>query len=244
MPEVDPTPEQGTEQVTPPETGAAEPVVPAAEPEQPAVDPAPEPEAPAAPELPPIEERYRQQRSEALILNAQNKQKDEFIQKLTSQDSPTEAEILAEYPTFAQMDETSKKFVADLLTTKKRQARQDLERAQDNAERQWQTDLRNLTQDEKYKELRSDKGFEDFVFNPKHKGLDMTVLADAYLMRTGKTAPDETPIQQQPALPTGSAARGTGKKTKISIEEAAAIRKTDNKRYMELVKKGMIQDEF
>lgn len=243
---LDPTSEQETEQVPATETPAEETEqTPAVEPEQPPVDPAPqtEPETEPEPELPPLEERYRQQRSEALILNAQVKQKDEILTKLTSQDAPSEAELLARYPEYQQMDAVSKRFVVDLLTNERRQARLDRQLAESEADKKWQQELRDLTLKDEYRSLSRDPEFERFVFQPKHKGLDIQTLADAYLMRTGKVPADERQVQRQPAMPTADN-KPPAKKTKVSLEEASVIRKTDHKRYLALVKAGMIDDDI
>src|ERR1017187_10326658 len=96
------------------------PVAPTLEPEpQPVADPQPEPtpQPEPAPAAPPVnyENKFRQSTSEAMILNSKNKNLETTLTKLTSEDAPTDAEITAEYPTFAQMDATSQKFVKDLL---------------------------------------------------------------------------------------------------------------------------------
>src|SRR5947209_590080 len=108
----DQTPPEGTEQVPATATVAEETVqTPAIAPEPPVADPV----APEVPQVPDYKDKFQHSASEALILHAQNKQKDELINKLTSQDAPSEAEINAEYPTFAQMDAPSQKFVLDLM---------------------------------------------------------------------------------------------------------------------------------
>src|SRR5665213_2408810 len=108
MPDVIPTPPVGTEVVEPLIPEEAEPVkTPEAEPqaEEPAAPTGEEPEVPeaptpAAPQPPTVEERYRQSSSEAMILNSKNKGLESTIQQLTSEDAPTEAELLTEYPEY------------------------------------------------------------------------------------------------------------------------------------------------
>lgn len=243
MSDVIQTTEEVTEQAAPAITEPEETEqTPAAEPEQPAEVATPEPEP--APEQPDYQEKFRNSASEALILHAQVKQKDDLLNKLTSQDAPSESEILAEYPDYQGFDETSKKFVIDVLTTKKRQARIDRHFAEQEAERSWQQELKSVTSKPGYNSLASDPEFEKFVFQPKHKGLDVQVLADAYLMRTGKVAPQPTrQVQKQPAMPTATV-RQTPKSNKISLEEASKIRQTNHKEYLRLVKAGMIDDEL
>lgn len=236
----------GTEPAAPAATEPEETVTtPEVTPEPVTPEPAPQPEAPVTPELPPLEERYRNQRSEALILNAQNKQKDELINKLTSQDAPTEAEITARYPEYPTLDDFSKRVVLDTLTNEKRQVRIDRQHAETEADRRWRQELEALSQESQYSALATDKEFERFVFNPKHKGLEIKVLADAFLLRTGKAPLDEPrTVQRQPAMPTATSTRTAPKRNKVSVEDAAILRKTNHKEYLRLVKAGMIDDEL
>lgn len=242
MPEEIQTTEQVTEPAAPAVTEPEETEqTPAAEPEQPAEVSDPEPES--APEEPDYKDKFRNSASEALILNAQVKQKDELLNKLTSQDAPTEEEILAEYPDYQGFDQTSKKFVLDVVTTKKRQARMDRQFAEQEAERHWQRDLQGVTSKPGYESLAGDPAFETFVFQPKHKGLDVQVLADAYMMRHGKASQPPRQVQRQPAMPTATV-RQAPKSNKVSLEEASILRKTNHKEYLRLVKAGMIDDEL
>lgn len=254
-----PTPRDGTEdeqeQVTPeqPETPADETPAedtPQDEPETPTGDEPAEPEtpAPATPQPPSVEERYRQSSSEAIILNAQNKRKDELLNKLTSADAPTDAEILAEYPDFNEMNATTQKVIRDIVTTNKRQRRIDRQLIEEQAERQWQADLKALMRKSEYASLKGDEKFEEFVFQPKHQGVDIQTLADAYLIRSGKAAAPAAPAAPPapPAssgLPRGSGGpRGPQKPKKLTLEDAKVLRETNWKEYMKQVRAGNIEE--
>jgi hypothetical protein len=85
--------------------------------------------------------------------------------------------------------------------------------------------------------------FKRFASNPKNKGISAEVLAKAFLFDASDDAPQPN-VQKTEALPQGSGgSREPLKPKKVSLEEATIIRKTDNNRYMELVKSGMIDDE-
>ena len=182
-----------------------------------------------------------------MILNSKNKNLETTLTKLTSEDAPTDAEIIVEYPTFSQMDATSQKFVKDLLATKKRQARQDLKLAQADADKEWNKELVSITRKPEYVQLRGDEEFEKFVFQPKHKGVDIQTLADAYLIRSGKVQPAQAPTPVPPAspgLPRGSGGnRVTPKTSKLSIEQATILRNTNWKEYTRMLKANLIESE-
>ncbi len=259
MPDIIPTPQDGTEeqdpvipQADPAPAAAPEPEIPQEPNPQPEPTPQPEPApAPAPQPLPDVNERYRQSSSEAMILNGKNKTLEDTLNKLTSEDTPTEAELLAEYPEFKQYNATTQKLMRDTLETKKRQRRIDLSLIQDRAERQLEHDLRTVTSQEKYSSLRTDDKFKDFVLKPQHKGVDIQTLADAYLVRTGKIQPDggsTPPPAPAPAAPSSGIPRGSGgprttKPKKLTIEEASVLRQTNYKEYMRQLRAGNIEEE-
>jgi hypothetical protein len=190
----------------------------------------------------------RHRRNTQLILNSKNRNLESTLTKLTSEDTPTDAEILAEYPTFSQMDATSQKFVKDLLATKKRQARQDLKLAEAEADRQWENEIKSILRKPEYAQLKGDEEFERFVFQPKYKGVDIQTLADAYLIRSGKAQAPQAqappPAAVSPGLPRGSGGpRGAPKSAKLPIEQAAKLRQTNYKEYMRLLKADLIESE-
>jgi hypothetical protein len=254
------TPDEGTDeqdpvtpQVDPRAPGATDPEPPVEEP-IPAtdpVDPAPAP-VPATPAAPSVEERYRQSTSEALILNAKNKGLESTLNKLTSEDTPTEAELQGEYPDYKNYNAVTQKLMAETLAGKKARMRLNLQFIEQQATRRLETDLDTLTAQPKYAALDGDRAFRQFVLQPKHKDVDIETLADAYLVRTGKIQPSDEPNPAPPApkappansgVPRGSGGpRGQVKTAKITLAEAAILRKTNWKEYMRHVKAGNIEE--
>jgi hypothetical protein len=265
MPDNIPTPPGGTEDLEPvtpqadqevvPETPALEPEPQPQEPQpqpEPTPQPAPEP-APATPAQPTVEERYRQSSSEGIILNSKNKSLEDILHKLTSEDTPNEPELLAEYPDYKAYNAVTQKLMRDTLENKKRQMRINLTLIEQEASRKWEADLRALTRRPEYTTLRGDEKFEEFVFKPQHKGVDIQTLADAYLVRSGRTQPAQPPVtppaNPSPAQPAGGLPRGSGgprgpvKQQKITLEQAKVIRETNYKEYMRLVRANLIETE-
>ena len=247
IPQVDLT---GNEPVTP--EAAPEAEQPLEEPQVPTGQPPATPPAPA-PAVPSLDERYRNSSSEAMILNAKNKGLESTLNKLTSEDTPDEAELLAEYPEYKDYNAVTQKLMRETLTNRKRQMRINLTLIEQEADRKWQADLRQLTAKPEYSSLRSDQKFEEFVFKPQHKGVDMQTLADAYLVRTGRATsatPPETPsanpspAQPSPGLPRGSGGpRTPNKPQKVTLEQAKIIRETNYREYMRLMRADLIENE-
>jgi colicin import membrane protein len=259
-----PTPPAGTEELEPvtPQAGqAVVPETPALEPEPQPQEPVPQPEptpqpepqpAPAAPAVPSVEERYRQSSSEAIILNSQKKSLEQTLTKLTSEDTPTEPELLAEFPEYKAYNAVTQKLMRDTLENKKRQMRINLQLIEQDADRRWQADLRTITRKPEYASLKGDEKFEEFVFQPKHRGVEIQTLADAYLVRTGRAQPAQPvtpPANPSPAQPAGGLPRGSGgprtpnKPNKITLEQAKVIRETNYKEYMRLVRANLIETD-
>lgn len=258
------TPDDGTDE--------QETVTPQDDTQQPAADPEPEtpqepnpeeeptaptpepPPAPTAPVVPPVEERYRQSTSEAMILHGQKKGLEETIKKLTSEDTPTEAELLTEYPEYKTYNAVTQKLMRDTLENKKRQIRLNFQLIEQEARGRLEADVKAVTRQAKYAALKGDEKFEEFVLQPKHQGVDIETLADAYLVRTGKIQPPDATSNAAPAAstpkPSSGIPRGSGgprtpmKSKKITLEEARSLRETNYREYQRQLMAGNIESEI
>lgn len=236
IPQPDPAP------TADPEPEIEEPI-PATDP----IDPAPAP-APATPAVPDLDERYRNSTSEALILNAKNKGLESTLNKLTSEDTPTEAELLAEYPEYKQYNPVTQRLMGETLAGKKARLRMSLQFIEQQATQRLETDLNAITAQPKYAALDGDRAFKQFVLQPKHRGVDIETLADAYLVRTGKVPAESTPPAPKPAPANSGVPRGSGgprvqtKPAKITFEQAKVLRETNWKEYMRHVRAGDIEE--
>lgn len=180
-----------------------------------------------------------------MILNSKNKNLESTLNKLTSEDTPTEAEILAEYPEFKTYNAVTQKLMSDTLENKKRQMRINLQLITQEAQRKWEADLRSIVRKPEYASLRGDDKFEEFVFQPKYVGVDIQTLADAYLVRTGKTQaapaePKAPPVSS--GLPRGSGGPRGATPRKLTIEEGSVLRNTNYKEYMRQLRAGNIEE--
>ena len=201
------------------------------------------------PETPDYKEKFVHSQRES-ILNAERvKVAQSRIESLTKQDTPTDEAMRQLYPEWDELNEVTKKAFLRQEAQEMRQHRLE-EQNRILLERQNLDDqLDAVIENPKYapKLVGKESDFKRFARNPKNRGVSAEVLAQAFLF----DVEDETPTTPNPqpmpkeALPVGSGGpRGPVKPKKIPLEEAANIRKTNYKRYMELVKAGAIEDDI
>lgn len=245
MPEpITPSPDEGKPAVDP--IDDTQPQAPANEP------PTPEPNAEVAAlraELEQVKKDYGASSREAQLLIEQIKQKDAQIEQLTKPHDPTDAELKAAYPEWDSMMPSEQRLARENLALKRSVANTQQTTAELQAEIRWGKDLKSLVKKDEFKDhadrLKGDD-FEDYVFKPHHKGVALDVLARAFLFGSTPAAP------AQPATtpPAPTAARGTphsnppAAKKKLTIEEGAALRKTNFEEWRRQVAAGNIETDI
>lgn len=176
------------------------------------------------------------------ILNAERiRVANERIEQLTKTDTPTDEAMRLVYPEWDDLNDVTKKALikteAQEMNLRNLAARQE----EINNRFKFEEDLATVI-DSEPKLLGKETEFKKFAAKPANKGISAEVLAKAFLFDVTEEAP--APVQKGEALPQGSGGpRGDLKPNKVSLEDAAQIRKTDSKRYMELVKAGAIDDD-
>lgn len=244
------TPDEGTEldEVTPqagpemetPQTPSevAEPSV--EEPQEPA---SPEPEAPAAPDY---KQKFVDSQREAILLAERNRVKDAQLESLTKQDTPTDEAMRALYPEWDGLDEYNKRVLIRTEAANMRATRLEKQLEETAARQKLKEEVESVLDDPKFGKLKGkETEFKRFALKPANRGLPAEVIAKAFLFDADEEspAPVNPPPKTREALPSGSGGpRGDVKPKKISLEEAATIRKTDYKRYMELVNANAIEE--
>lgn len=226
---------QGTEQ---------EPITPQPNPEEPQTPK--EPAAPATPAEPQepkpgepdYKEKFTQSSREAQILAAKNKKLQEELDKINNQTPPTDAEMKEKFPEWETLNTVTQDVLRRQIQLEKKVTNQDRIIAEQLAEQKFQAELRELYQNPEYKDLQGDKDFEEFVLKPKHRGLDIRTIADAYLLRNKKPAP--APERTQ-GLEPGSGGPRNVPDVGMTLEEADALRQKDPKKYRELLRTGQIK---
>lgn len=157
------------------------------------------------------------------------KEKAELEAKLAEKASETslETEIISKYPEWDMMTETEKILLKRQEETEKKLARLE-------EEKQWQEDLTKSIV--KFPELSEQtEEFKEFC-SQYPKGVDMETLAKSFLF-------DKRPAEEK--LRKGLEKPSGGTKVPISdgwkSEDVARLRETDEKKYLELVRKGIIK---
>jgi hypothetical protein len=238
------TPAEGTElqdEVTPqvdPEMETPQTPSEEAEPslEEPQEQPSPEPQTPAAPDY---KQKFVDSQREAILLAERNRVKDAQINSLINQDTPTDEAMRKLYPEWDQLDEYNKRVLVRTETIAMQNAATRKEQQDILARQKLEDEIESVMDDPKFSKLKGKEAeFKRFALRPANRGLSAEVIAKAFLF----DADDETPSQPNPqplpkeALPVGSGGpRGSLKPKKIPLEEAEKIRKTDYKRYKELL---------
>jgi len=237
------TPPEGTEpeNETPQtqETETPETPIEPQEPETPTAQPAqPEPQPPVD-----YKDKFVHSQREAILANERANVARSQLESLTKQDTPTDEAMRKLYPEWDQLDDYNKKVVMRQEATNMRQARIEAQQQELSDRLKLEDEIEQIIDNPKFTKLKGKEAdFKRFAMRPANRGLSAEVIAKAFLF----DAEDETPPAPSPkteALPAGSGGpRDSLKPKKVSLEEAAQIRKTDYKRYMELVKNKQIEE--
>lgn len=241
------TPDEGTEQenVTPQENVEVEqPQVPVEEAEAEVADPQVEqPETPAQPDY---RQKFTEQARENILQNERIKVVNSRIESLTKQDTPTDEAMRALYSNWDELDSVSKNFYIKQEAQEMRQRRLEAQQHDLAARLKLEDEVESVMDDPKFSKLKGKEAeFKRFALKPANRGLSAEVIAKAFLFDVDEEspAPVNPPPKTREALPTGSGGpRGDVNPKKISLEEAANIRKTDYKRYIELVNANAIEE--
>jgi hypothetical protein len=241
------TPDEGTETTEPvtqptitEETVAPQPT---AEAETTSTEEVTEPASEPQPQADPYKEKAINQGRENILLNERVKAVNTRIEQLTKQDTPTDEAMRALYPEWDNLDDYNKRVLVRQETIAMQNARVIAEQ-QELRDRQKLEDELDGVIDANPKLAGKEAEFKRFARSPKNRGVNAEVLAKAFLY----DGDDETPVTPAPkpeGLPAGNGGpREPLKPKKISIEEAAQIRKTDYPRYMELIKNKQIDNDI
>lgn len=249
------TPELGTEQeITTPQAGEEmeTPQTPGEVVVDPPIeaDPQPEPPSPEPQPNPPVDykDKFVESQREAILQHERIKQRDAQIESLTKQDTPTDEAMRALYSNWDELDPASKNFYIKQEAQEMRQRRLEAQQQDLLARQQLDDKLDDFLENppDQFKKLAGrETDFRRFAKRKNNIGLSLDTLAKAFLF----DAEEETPATPNPqpmsreALPTGNGGPRTPlKPKKISLEEAGKIRKTDYKRYKELVDADAIEE--
>ena len=220
-------------------------ITPAVPPVEPPVKPVVVPETPpaSAPTDPDYKEKFRNSTREVQIAMEREKQLNERLENLTNTEIPTDEELQKLHPQWEYYSDTEKQLIRQNVITERKLNKTSDVVAGFIAEQRWQVDLTKAVAS--YPELKGrEEEFKNFVFKPLHRGVPIETLVGSFLYEIKdeleKPAPP-TPPQNKPVLENGGAGGPQIIKTEMSYEERAALRKSDPKKYNELIKRGIIK---
>lgn len=204
-------------------------------PAEPAVVTPPKPEPPAVD----YEQKFKESSREAQVLLAREKETKKKLEMLTSTNAPTEDELKSEFPNWEFLSDFEKESAKRTLHLQKRQNAKDLAELEREEARKWQEDFNNvLATNPKLQGLEAK--FKEYAYMPTHIGVPLQTLVAAFLYNEAP-APVAPPTPPRPGLEPGtSGPKNDGPAPKLTADEIAAIRRTDPKKYNEMVKKGLL----
>ena len=231
------TPTPGQEPETP--QTPVEPETPQ-EPEAPAAQPA-QPETPQAPDY---KDKFVNSQREAILAAERVNIANARIEQLTNTDTPTDEAMRKLYPEWDQFNEITKTTLIRQETLAMQQAQTLAKQQEIDARQKLEDQLDDVIDNPDFPKLKGQEAeFKRFARNPKNRGIAAETLAKAFLFDAEEPAPSTPNPKPMEALPAGSGGpRGDLKPKKISIEEAAEIRKTDYRKYKQLLDSGAIEE--
>lgn len=196
--------------------------------------------------------KFQESSKEALLLLEQKKkleeekrkQEEERLRKL----EVTEEELREKYPDWDDMTESEQKLAEEHERMAKKLAMMEAEKDKYAKDREWRRDVKDFIKKQQIVESslwQAMQGHEDefleFASKETRRGMDLDILARAFvhdLSQSGKLEKKEPKRQSMNINPQSDYASKSG--AKISLEEAARIRRSNPKRYRALLLKGMI----
>ena len=205
------------------ETDHVEPV--ATEPAQPIV----EPTVPAID----YEKKFSDSTRENQILLAKLGEQDKAKQELTNE--PTDSDLRTAFPEWDLMSDTEKRLATRTLRAERIGGNAAQQVQEINADRSWNTSIELAVASNPTLQGK-EQAFRQYASRPQYRNVPMDVLASAFLQTQGLSAAP-TPTPHKPGLETGQGGpRETPKPIGLTMEQLAALRKSDPKAYEKYIK--------
>lgn len=248
-PEVVKDPENG-DIVTPDPTPSDVTPEPEKTPEVPQTPPA-QPAKPTAPEKPEVDykEKFSQSTRRNQVVESQFAELQKTVGDITKQEIPTDEEMVDSIPDWELLSDREKHNERKMVVMERRQNHILNTMSSIASESENMTKLEAFMSGEERLAGRTEE-FYSYATNPKNKGASMEVLVNAFLFETTPavetpTNPD-TPLKDEtpPSLERGNPSGGMPpEKTgngEMSSGEMKLLRKTDPRKYNEMVRTGQI----
>lgn len=192
------------------------------------------------------QDKFKNSAREALILHARNKQFQESVEKASSINEVSDDEVV-EYAKSRNIDlETLEDYqlaiIKDTIINNKRFSviKQTAEESKEID--QWADKVDTFVSDERnleqYPEIAGQENeFREFCMKPSRRGLEMDILAKAFLFDV-----DKAPAKKRSLLLSGGNGGSSAPKPKpMTADDAKLLRTTNPRKYNQLVKEGKIK---
>lgn len=199
---------------------------------------APEEELPR----PDYEEKFKHSANENRVLREQNQVLKQRIAQVEVAD-PTVEQLKVEYPEWDEMTATEQKLAKKTYIADRRAEEVQKVVAEVQGDAEWNGQLDKFVEEAEAKDqypeiVENREEFIRFATKRTHRGVPIGILADAFLTRVGKTMPE--PKRTNLMSRGGGTQPPTPKKETLTAEQIKTLRKTDYKKYSELVRSGVI----
>jgi len=195
------------------------------------------------PDSPDYREKFANSSRENQVILGKNKNLENRLDNLTNVEDPTENDLKQDFPNWEMMSDGERDLAKANVKTQRLNLRTQnmLMDQQDKAKAK---DELNSVYKSHPELVKKKDEFEAYMRKPSHKGASPDILAKAFKSDfADELADDKTPEPRRdrsPALETGSGGANAPATPKISDKDVEAIRKTNPKKYSDLIKKGII----
>jgi len=196
----------------------------------------------------PYKKKFIESSKESLVIRAKNKKTNEALKEALNVKAPTNEELEAEYPDWDVMSDFEKKIARnDLKNTRKLDAIDKIAIENQNVAA-WNTkvdkymdDPQSLIDNPKL-EGKVDE-FKLFATKPTRRGVDFEDLVSAFLYEEKTTRKPKSKGKMFPTGSGGDKSKGA-KDGKISIEDAAVLKKNDYPKWKQMLADDKIDMNF
>lgn len=187
-------------------------------------------------------QKFAESTREAQILLAKLKKLEEKLGQVGRDEIPAEEELKKLYSDWEVMSELERKLAEKNIVLERRINKVEQEIISNKEEKEWEKELDEFLEKAKilgtYPELEGkEREFQEFAKKPTHKGIDLNVLANAFLYK-GINEISSTP-KKGSVLERGKGglSQTPPQKKKMTPEELRTLRQVDFKKYKEIITK-------
>lgn len=192
--------------------------------------------------------KFTESSREALVLRAKEQKMNEALEIAKNLPEPTEEEMVKEFPEWDVMSDAEKKMAKRQVKSDRRFAALEEVTKESKDIVGWNNKVDQFVEDPKnlitYPQLEGKiEEFKQYATKPTHRAIPFEVLVSAFL---GDASRQIKPKNKGSQLEQGNGGpKDKGKvNDKVSFEQSETIRKTDYKRWTELLRAGKIDDSI